>query len=501
MSFQQVVAASLPDVTNPRTIWAKDGLRWHSSLDVISASRDRSSSFESSRVAGGSSGPSLSLSYREEHAPNLNLLPELRPFDAFLEEEGILHPPSLSPNDGDKDVVYIPGSKAQPIILDTDDVAISENDHLPDIDMKYLDRYSSDESDERATSPEEVDDVWDNANPTSRSESLGNPDEDIDDVVLAELHSLRPTDGSPSKPISLTLDVSSPSPSVQTVPLVPNPVQTVPLAPQTVQTIPQAIPSEDSDADSFTQYLEQNIDVSVTPTHEPATSSGNFDWDVFGDYLEQNIARDSCAKENIAEKHGAKRNIDGKHGAKRSTAGNRVVKQITAGNEGVKRSTAGSEAAKRSTAENHGAKRRRLNPPPKGGANPKFLFPEFGTKGRLRKKLSPRAILQQAEHLRSKKTVKEQATVLPSEYLEPVSATLDSSPVNGGKILDKFATTDLEYADELEGLLVEESRPESVRAILDRSKEVSKSGRPPQVIIQLVIVCQYELGPLFGANS
>lgn len=470
MTFQQVVAASLPSVTNPPRIWAKDGIRWYSSF--ISASRDRSFSFES-RVAGGSLGLSLSQGHREVRTRISS--PELRSFDAFLEEEGIVNPSSSSPDERDEDVVEIPvvsGSKAQPIVLDMDDVAICENDHMPEIDIKYLDRYSSDESDERATNPERVEDVWDNPNPTSSSKSLGNHDEDLDEVVFSDLHSVKPTDRSPSKLFHVASDVSSPSPSVQTIPLVPATVQTIPLVPVTVPTVELATSSENSDVDDFALYLEQSIDVPVTaPTVEPATSSENPDGDGFADYLERSIAENGCAKPSIAEKHGAKRSFAENHGAKRST-------------------------------ENHGVKRRRLNPQRIGGPQLKFSFPDLWSKRRLKTKLSPRAVLPRTEQRRLNKTVKEQATVYPSENLETVRATLASFPVKGGKNHARITTTGLEvYADELEVLLIDESPVVSVRDILAQSKEASKTGLPPQVTIQLAIVCPFEVGPHFGANS
>jgi len=434
MSFRQFIAASLSGAIKPPRIWAKDGSRWYSSLDHVSISRDRSFSLESS-VAGGR------LSHREESKS-----PELRSFDAFLKEEGIVNPSSLSFNVRDEDVFDIPdvsGSKKQPIVLDVDDVAICEDDQMPDNGIKYLDRYSSDESDERATSPERVKDVWDNPNPTSSSENLGNPDEDLDEVVVSDLHSLKPADRSLLKPISVTPDVSSPSPSVQTISLVP----------VTVQPVELAAPSEDSDVD-YAEYLEQSIDVPVTaPTDEPATSSENSDGDGLADYLERSISKSSCAKQSIAEYHGTKRNITGKHGAKRRTA------------------------------ENRGAKRRRFNP------DVKFSFQEICGKGRLKTKPSPRTVLQRTEQFRLKKTVKEQATVYPSENRETVRAIIASFPVKGGRNLDRIATTGLEeYADELEGLLIDESPNITVREILARSKEASKTGLSPQVTIQLVVV-------------
>jgi hypothetical protein len=466
MPFEEVVAASLPNVINTPRIWAKDGARWYSSFDYGSTSWDRSSSFES-RVAGGGRGSSLSPAHREEFTPIL--VPELKPFLSFLEEMDMVeNPPTLSSDESDGDVEIIsvvPGSKPQPIDygpkpqpldfgpepqpldfgpesqpidfppkvqlidsgskvqlidLDMDDVALFENDDMDvaaicgNDDMGYghrcLDRDSSnDEYDGRATSPERPEEVLEIPNPTTSSESLGNPQADLDEVVLSEIRPLEPTEQSPLKPTSI--------PSVDTIPFMS--VPTPPVEPAT---------SFENSDDDYAQLLEESIAgceiFSAVESAEPPESS---DGDGFADYLERSIASNCGPKRSISENPGA----------------------------------------------NPGAKRRRNNPPRTGRSNLKPpLMPIFRDKERPRPTFS--SPLRPAQVF-PKKTVKEKARVY--EKQETTSVTLGSSPVKSGHNLDR---SDSILMEDAEMMLDHDSPP--VAEILARSRDASKStGLPTQV--------------------
>ena len=437
MSFEDIIAASLPDVKNSPRIWGKDGVRWYSSFDYSGASWDRSPSFES-RVAGGGIGPALSRGYHGEHTPISDA--ELKPFDSFLEEEDIPfeNPPTVSSDESDEDVVIvssIPGSKAQhmdsgskvqPIDLDVD-VAIYENDDMDDVvicenddagyDFKCLDRYSSDdECDERATSPERPEDPLETPNSTTSSGSLRNAQEDLDEVLLSELRPLEPTDQIPIEPISVTSDVSSPLPSAETVPIV-----SVPIPPAQPTTS-----SEDSDEDdNYAQFIEQNIaDSETVPNVESAGPSEDSDEDGMRDYIQRNNPRNPDAKRSNVEDQGA----------------------------------------------NHGAKRRRINPQRIGKSN--FKPPSL-----------PRPLYKRPAQVYPKRIVKEQARVYENQETVSVGA---SAPVN----LDRN-----ECFGVPEEIWKEMIDPESppVADILARSRDASKTGLPTQVTSQQANVRPFEL--------
>ncbi|KAG0616438.1 hypothetical protein M758_5G115600 [Ceratodon purpureus] len=546
LSFEAIVAASLPNVVNSPKIWAKDGTRWFSSFDYSGPSWEPSPSFES-RVAGGGIGPSLSRGHREEHTPIL--VPELKSFASFLEEEDIVDdPPALRSDDSDADLIIIsvvpgskaqpidsgskmqpiasaskaqpidsaskaqpidsgseaqltdfackaqpiqpactaqpiesgskvqsmdpaskaqpmdlcskpqsmdPGSKARPIDLDVDVVAVCENDDMDVVtisddddmgyDLKRLDRYSSDDKyDERETSPGRPEGVVETPNPTTSSDSLENPQEELDEVVLSDVRPLEPTDEIPSNPVSVASGVSTPLPSVDTglSISVPDPA------------VERATTSENSDDDDFAQLLEECIaGDDICPTVEPAECSEDSD-DDFAAYLETHIARNCGPKRIMTENHGAN------PGAKRR----RVNLPIT-----------GRSSFKPPSVTNF------KRPSVTNFKRPSVTNFKSPSVSNLRGKEMSRPKFpssQSAEQVHTKKAAKEQARV--HENRELVAVTLGSSPANDGSNLDGSEAVGLEKFRFRDAEMMLDPESPAVAAILARSRDASKTGLATQ---------------------
>ncbi|XP_024365304.1 uncharacterized protein [Physcomitrium patens] len=426
ITFQQVVSASLPSVTNIPRVWAKDGILWCSSFcDYSDTSRRRSLSFES-RVAGGNSGPSLSQG-PEEPTSVPGSLP-LVSFDSFLAEEGIIlsdgkdeddlivspvpnsyapipasggevsdeddvillsgnsfHAPVPPSRDGVKPFPVLNASKTQPIVFDINDETdveevvpktIPQKEDTTEMpDFAFIERYSSDEMEQ---SSEKLEDV------SNTAETSGNSDEDLDELVLSKIPFSKPGGQSPLKPMSVTSDMSSPLPSFRDVPFGPE----------------------------------------TSPIVEPATFSENSDEHVNADYIERTIA--------------------------------------------------GSRVAKRRLVNNQTTCRENLNPP---------FTSRFQTQGRPKKKLLSRAGQQCPEQGCLNNAVKEQVKVYASEQFETLGMALIRPSVKGGKRLNNIDTMGVkEFADDLKGhpLTVSPVMPD----ILARSKDGSKTGLLKQLLRQ-----------------
>lgn len=374
MSFHQLVAAALPHVSSGvKRRWAVDGTFWYSSfLEATATFKDQSFSLES-RVAGGSEVPTTTLGHLEDSTPKVM---ELMPFDAFLEEEGLVDDelnvsperkpedtglmdddlnliPERKPEDEgvmdddsnliherkskggfmdddlnltpetkpeeedivdddlnviperkpeeeglvDDDLNLIPekkpeedvipifvhsspvqvpiyhamvdpaifGSKTQPIILnfdnDVDNVDISDKEDTLIPVIRFLDRFPSEE---RATSPESVEDDVGEAPVdigTSSEHSESHSDE-LEDIILSELNTTnyRGPRQLPSKSVSLVRDKKK-------FLTAEKPGTSIP------KSVGPSISSESSDLDDFVGYLERNIEVNMQPSQALPSST------------------------------------------------------------------------------------------------------------------------------------------------------------------------------------------------------------------------------------
>jgi hypothetical protein len=247
MSFHQLVAAALPHVSSGvKRRWAVDGTFWYSSfLEATTTFKDHSFSLES-RVAGGSEVPTTTLGHLEESTPKVV---ELMPFDAFLEEEGLmdddlnLTPERKSEEEGfmDDDLKLTPERKSEEEGFMDDDLTLtparkSEEEGFMDDDLNltpernpeaeglvddHLNSFS-----ERKPEEDLVDDEL-NLNPERKPEEEGLVDDDLnlvperkpeEDVIPIFMHSSPvqvPIDhakvdpgvsGSKTQPILLDLD-------------------------------------------------------------------------------------------------------------------------------------------------------------------------------------------------------------------------------------------------------------------------------------------------------
>lgn len=186
----------------------------------------------------------------------LNLIPERKP------EEDVIpifvhSSPVQVPIDHAKVDPAVSGSKTQPILLDldndTDSVDISDKEDTSFPVFRFLDRFPSEE---RATSPESVEDDVGEApvDIGTSSEISESHSDELEDIILSELNTsnYRGPRQLPAKSVSLVRDKSASLTAGKP-------------AARISKSVGPSISSESSDLDDFVGYLERNIEVNTLP--------------------------------------------------------------------------------------------------------------------------------------------------------------------------------------------------------------------------------------------